>query len=136
MNAGEMWIKWGIDPTTNGGNAGNDFALLRYADVLLIKAEALARKGDLPNALLLVNQIRARSNATSLAALTLNDILDERGRELVFELTRRRDLIRFGKFNDPWQFKNASSSFRTLFPIPSLARGANSKLGQNPGYNQ
>lgn len=134
MNAGEFWIKWGLDPTTNGGNASNDFSYLRYADVLLIKAEALARKGDFTNALPLVNQVRERSNASDLSSLVLNDILDERGRELAFELTRRRDLIRFGKFNDAWEFKSASASFRTLFPIPSLARGANANLVQNTGY--
>jgi hypothetical protein len=134
MNAGEKWIKWGLDPNTNGGNASNDIAFIRYADVLLMKAEALARKGDVGSALPLVNEIRERSKATPLMSVTLDDILDERGRELAFEMSRRRDLIRFGKFTQAWEFKEASEAFRTLFPIPRAAIDANPKLQQNPGY--
>lgn len=134
MNAGLKWIKWGLDPATNGGNASNDIAFIRYADVLLVKAEALARNGKLDMALPIVNDIRNRSNAQPLTSLTLDDILDERGRELAFEMTRRRDLIRFGKFGDAWEFKKSSEPFRTIFPIPKTAIEANPKLVQNPGY--
>ncbi|WNH12696.1 RagB/SusD family nutrient uptake outer membrane protein [Thalassobellus suaedae] len=142
MNAGLKWVKWGLDPNTNGGNAGNDIAFLRYADILLIKAEALARGakgGTLEQARTIVNVVRSRSygsNVGDLATLTLDDILDERGRELAFEMQRRRDLIRFGKFGDAWEFKSASDSYRTLFPIPKTAREANPKLKQNPEYPQ
>lgn len=135
MNAGIKWIKWGLDPNTNGGNAGNDIAFLRYADVILMKAEALARKEQFSDALPLINQIRARSNATPLTSLTLDDILNERGRELTFEMARRRDLIRFGKFTSAWEFKEVSEDFRNLYPIPQPAIDANPNLQQNPGYN-
>ncbi|MDN3669445.1 RagB/SusD family nutrient uptake outer membrane protein [Echinicola jeungdonensis] len=134
MNAGTKWIKWGLDPNTNGGNAGNDIAFFRYADVLLIKAEGLARMGNFGEATDLVNLVRDRSNASLLSTVTLQDILDERGRELAFELCRRRDLIRFGQFNDPWEFKEASEDYRTLYPIPSTAIDANPNLSQNEGY--
>jgi tetratricopeptide (TPR) repeat protein len=134
MNAGLKWIKWGIDPNTNGGNAGNDIAFIRYADILLVKAEALARKGNFSQALEYVNQVRRRSNAEAFTSLTLEDIFEERGRELAFEMARRRDLIRFGKFTEPWEFKEASESFRTLYPIPARAIDANPNLKQNPGY--
>ena len=50
MNAGIKWIKWQLDPNTAGGNAGNDIAFIRYADVILIKAEAMARQGNLEGA--------------------------------------------------------------------------------------
>ena len=134
MNAGLKWIKWQIDPNTNGGNAGNDIAFIRYADVLLVKAEALARLGDLEAAREIVNMVRARSDADPLTSITLEDILDERGRGLAFEMTRRKDLIRFGKFTEAWEFKEASEPFRTLYPIPRPAIDANPKLEQNPGY--
>ncbi|HMC00375.1 MAG TPA: RagB/SusD family nutrient uptake outer membrane protein [Flavobacteriaceae bacterium] len=134
MNAGLKWIKWGLDPNTNGGNAGNDIAFIRYADVLLIKAEALVRQGNAALALPIVNQVRERSHAAPLTGLTIDDILDERGRELAFEMQRRRDLIRFGKFGDTWEFKESSEPYRTIFPIPTTALGANPKLTQNPGY--
>lgn len=140
MNAGLKWIKWGLDPGTNGGNAGNDIAFLRYADILLIKAEALARGakgGTLEQARTIINeQIRSRSHADPLPTLTLDDILDERGRELAFEMSRRRDLIRFRKFGNAWEFKGVSDSYRTLFPIPKTAIESNPKLDQNPGYPQ
>ena len=99
-----------------------------------MKAEALARKGNFTDALLLVNQVRKRSNAEELTSLTLEDVFEERGRELAFEMHRRRDLIRFGKFTDAWEFKEASEPFRTLYPIPVTAIDANPKLQQNPGY--
>ncbi|MDT0688921.1 RagB/SusD family nutrient uptake outer membrane protein [Salegentibacter sp. F188] len=134
MNAGIKWIKWQIDPNTNGGNASNDVAFIRYADVLLTKAEALARQGDFEAARLIINEIRGRSGATPLDSINLDDILDERGRELAFEMTRRRDLIRFGKFTDSWEFKEESEPFRTIFPIPRTAIDANPNLEQNPGY--
>jgi len=135
MNAGMKWLKWDIDPKANGaGLAGNDIAYIRYADILLIKAEALARKGDFTAALTLINQVRTRSNASALTSVTLKDILDERGRELAFELGRRRDLVRFDKFTDAWDYKEKSEPFRNLFPIPKAAIDANPKLKQNPGY--
>ncbi len=134
MNAGMKFIKWDLDPNTNSGNANNDVAFFRYADILLMKAEALARKSQFNDALLLVNQIRRRSNASEFLTLTLNDILDERNRELTFEHTNRRDLIRFGKFNDAWEYKEASPSYKCLFPIPKSAMDANPKLVQNPEY--
>lgn len=134
MNAGIKWVKWQIDPNTVGGSAGNDVAFFRYADILLIKAEASARLGDKGTALNLVNQIRERSNASILKSITLEDILDERGRELAFEMGRRRDLIRFGKYGDAWEWKEASEDYRSIFPIPQSAINANPNLNQNPGY--
>lgn len=135
MNAGIKWIKWGLDPNTNGGNAGNDIAFLRYAEIFLLKAEAYARKGQFDLALPLINMIRERSNASALTSITLEDVLNERGRELTFEMSRRRDLVRFGKFTAAWEFKEVSGDFRNLYPIPQAALDANSNLGQNPGYN-
>ena len=134
MNAGLKWIKWQIDPNTQGGNAGNDIAFIRYADILLIKAEAMARQGDLEGAKDYVNMVRERSNAEPFTSITLEDILEERNRELAFEMTRRRDLIRFGKFTDAWEWKPASEPFRTMYPIPQSALNSNPNLQQNPGY--
>jgi hypothetical protein len=75
--------------------------------------------------------------------MTLNFILDERGRELFWECHRRTDLIRFGKFTGGskiWQWKGGSvngtstESFRDLMPIPARIIQANPTLKQNPGY--
>ncbi len=126
-------IKYPID--YNGGdNADNDYVYFRYADVLLMKAEALMRNNNSGDALTIVNDIRAKRGASQLGALTLDDLLKERGRELYWEGWRRQDLIRFGKFLDAWQEKPASGSERLLFPIPAAALAVNPNLEQNPGY--
>ncbi|MEY2963689.1 MAG: hypothetical protein RL754_950 [Bacteroidota bacterium] len=134
-------IKWEPDQNNAGGEAGNDYAIIRYADVLLMKAEAALRQGDDATALTIVNDIRNRAGATPLAAVTLDDILAERGFELAWEAVRRLDLIRFGKFTDQWELKDSSnpeavygSDHVKLLPVPTAAIGANPKIVQNAGY--
>ena len=123
---------------TNGDNMDNDWVYYRYPDVLLMKAEAILRggAGTPVEALQLVNSIRTNRGASALISLSLDDILDERGRELYLECTRRQDLIRFGKFLNAWQEKQADASPKTLiFPIPNQQLAVNPNLTQNPGYN-
>lgn len=113
----------------------NDFPIFRYADILLMKAEALWRQNPADQvALSLVNQIRARAGIDPYTSLTAQNLLAERGREMFYENHRRNDLIRFGKFNDAWDFKPASAAFRNIFPIPLQQLNANQNLRQNPGY--
>ena len=122
----------------------NDWVFFRYADVLLMKAEALMRaNGGAANgeAVSLVNQVRERAfgnsdhNYTTIT-LTLDELLNERGRELAWEGHRRQDLIRFGKWEEAWFEKPAEADNHTeLLPIPSTALAANPNLVQNPGYN-
>ncbi|MCD8538898.1 MAG: RagB/SusD family nutrient uptake outer membrane protein [Leadbetterella sp.] len=79
----------------------NDFPVLRYADVLLMKAEAILRGGTPTGgqtALSLVNQVRQRAQAAPFSAINLGELLDERAREFTNEFWRRNDLIRFGRF--------------------------------------
>ncbi|WP_300599377.1 RagB/SusD family nutrient uptake outer membrane protein [Niabella sp.] len=120
------------------GQKNNDWVMFRYADALLMQAEAMLRggKGSATQALALVNTIRAnRGVSLALLPLTLDDILDERARELYWEGWRRQDLIRFGKFLQPWQEKPADPDPKTLlFPFPSQQLAVNPNLKQNPGY--
>ncbi len=113
---------------------GNDFAFLRYSDVLLSKAEALMRTGDNSGALTIVNDLRTVRGATPLASLTEDDMLEERGRELYIEGWRRNDLVRYGKFLEAWDQKPASDPAYLLYPFPSAQIVANPDLVQNPGY--
>ncbi len=126
-------IKYPID-YNNGDNADNDLVVFRYADVLLMKAEALFRTGNAAGALAIVNEVRTARSASSLGALDLDNLLAERGRELYWEGWRRQDLIRFGKFLDAFQEKPAVSADRLVFPIPSAALAVNPNLVQNSGY--
>ncbi|MEL7361558.1 MAG: RagB/SusD family nutrient uptake outer membrane protein, partial [Bacteroidota bacterium] len=60
--------------------------------------------------------------------------LNERLYELMYEAKRRQDLIRYGLYEDAWEFKEASSAIRVLFPIPQQQLNANPNLVQNSGY--
>lgn len=121
-------------PLGSGPDLNNDFPIFRFADVLLMKAEAAWRQGKMGEALEAVNQVRERANVPALAEITPEILLAERGRELFAEGHRRSDLIRFGRFNAPWWEKPASAATRNLFPIPQNQLLANPNLTQNPGY--
>jgi len=115
------------------------YILLRYAEVYLNMVEAKVRGGthasSATTALQDINALRTIRGAAPLGAVTLDDVLDERGRELYWEGLRRIDLVRFGKFNDTWEEKGANTdAFRVLYSIPQLAVDTNPNLKQNPGY--
>ena len=125
-----------------------DFPLFRLADIYLIYAEAFLRggAGEETTALNLVNQVRERAygnTSGNVSGLTLDFIIDERGRELGWEGKRRTDLIRFGRFAGntyTWDWKGGVrdgatiDSHLTIFPIPSFDLAVNPNLEQNPGY--
>jgi hypothetical protein len=123
-------------------NMDNDYPILRYADMLLIKAEALARLAgnwDDADAKILVNEVRARVNVDPFAVMTEDNFLAERGREMFMEVTRRQDLIRFGRWGSEWWEKPSHDlGYLELFPIPLLQIQASATtdnpLTQNPGY--
>jgi hypothetical protein len=137
-NEGIRFYKWPADPNHAQQGNGNDFAYFRLAEMYIIKAEALNEiTPGSPAALLLINQVRARAFATPqpLATIDRAAILRERGFEFAVEGKRRQDLIRFGQFTRPWEFKTtASGAHRVLFPIPQTQLDANPLLVQNPGY--
>ena len=113
----------------------NDFAIFRYSEVLMIKAEALLRNGDAGGGLSLVNEVRLRANATPLPELTYENLLAEYAREFYAEGHRRSDMIRFGVYLDArWEKPDVSPDYVTLWPIPESQVLANSNLLQNPGY--
>jgi hypothetical protein len=144
--------------TASGGPAPNahatfvstDFPMFRLADAYLMYAEVVVRGGggDMATAVNYINQLRERAygdNSGNISAsdLTLNLLLDERGRELYWEGHRRTDLIRFGQFTNGsyvWEWKGKAqngtqtASFRDLYPIPINDLNANPNLQQNSGY--
>ena len=128
---------------TKNESMDNDLVVFRYADILLMKAEAIMRmNGGTANqqAVDLVNMVRERAFGNSdhnysVATLTLDELLDERGRELAWEGLRRQDQIRFGTWGDSWFGKKAEADRHTeIFPIPSNILPSNPNLSQNPGY--
>lgn len=125
--------KFEFAPGSNS-NLSNDYPLFRYADIMLVSAEAKFRQGKVAEATEIVNQIRERAEVDPFTNMTLDDIFHERGREMFAEATRRSDQIRFGKFNQPWWEKSASEPYRNIFPIPQIQINSNPNLVQNPGY--
>lgn len=128
---------------TKNESMDNDLVIYRYADILLMKAEAIMRKnGGMPTqeAVNLVNQVRERafgngSHNYTIGTLTLDELLEERGRELAWEGLRRQDLIRFGKWQKAWFGKPVEADRHTeIFPIPSDVLPVNPNLDQNDGY--
>ena len=137
------------DPGSNLGFPDTDFPMFRLADIYLMYAECVVRGGggDMGTAVDYVNLVRERAygdqtgNITE-AELTLDFLLDERGRELAYECHRRTDRIRFGQFTVAglWQLKGETDEgaptpeWRNIYPIPSAEIIANPKLDQNPNY--
>ena len=135
--AGARMAKYEVDRTSymDGKLQSNDIVLFRYADALLMKAEAKVRNGE--NGDEELHRIRARVGMPDRKA-TLDNILEERLLELVWEGWRRQDLIRFGKFTGAYDLRTPlqgeSSGYTTVFPIPQKCIDLNSELVQNKGY--
>lgn len=125
-------------------NQSNDVPIFRFADIILTKAEAILRGAqatgeDTPQSLF--NQIRSYVHAPLIDHTpTLQDVLDERGREFFDENWRRNDMIRFGTFESEYGFHkkgfpNASfDKTRRIFPVPQDVLNENVNWEQNPGY--
>lgn len=132
--------------------AYTDFPLFRLGEIYLNYAEAVVRGGaggDVNTAVQLINDLRSRAYSNASGAvinanqLTLDFLLDERGREFFYEAQRRTDLIRFGRFTGttyiwPWKGNlpegRGVADFYQVYPIPADDIGANENLIQNTGY--
>lgn len=142
------------DPDAVGNEHGNDIPDIRYADILLSRAEALNElQGPNQESVDLVNQVRARAGLEGVSlsafgsaeALRNHIVVKERGWEFYTERKRRQDLIRIGMFIEGTfdgyavgaqdrGITNAQEHHQR-FPIPQPAMDANSELEQNPGYS-
>ena len=144
---GARSIKWFVDNNDfkNGRNQSNDLPLIRYADILMMKAEALTRGAKATSgkdAQGLFNEIRSYVNAPTIDhAPTLDEIYEERGREFFDENLRRIDMIRFGHFEDEYCFHKKGFEFANfdkrhrIFPLHKKNQlDTNPNWDQNPGY--
>ena len=137
--AGARMKKYEIDLNAikDGKLMDNDIVLFRYADVLLMRAEAKFRlgKGGQDD----YDAVRKRALMPT-KPISLQNLLDERLLELCWEGWRRQDLIRFHQYEslfmgDVFDEKvNESDGHTTLYPIPANAIALNPNLKQNPGY--
>ena len=135
--AGARMAKYEIDRKayTDGKLQDNDIVLFRFADVLLMRAEAKVRNGE--NGQSDLDAVRRRVGMPCRPA-TLDNILRERLLELMWEGSRRRDLIRYGLFHKAYDLRqpieSESDAHTIVFPIPTKAIDLNNKLTQNKGY--
>ena len=155
---GVPYIKKYLNPHTNPGNTNDDWPIYRYADALLLLAEAKNEQGKGAEALIPLNRVRARAFGDATHNITVTDpnslrdiIAHERRVELAFENHRWHDLVRTGKaievmtaygikakqqysYLSPASFNITPS--RLLYPIPQSERDLNIDLSQNDGYPQ
>ena len=135
-----------VDFTTGvQGDGGINFTALRYADVLLMYAEALNQNGKQDEAMVYLNMVRERAGLTEVsgldqAALTVA-LAQERRVELFLEGHRWFDLVRTGKLltemNAYFERNNLNfevQAYKTIMPIPLREIDINPSLGQNTGY--
>ena len=146
--------KWNNNYSNNGTPHDNfcvdiDFFLFRVAEAYLNAAEAEMHINGASSAKAksYIDALRKRAHAEVHASYTLNDVLDERARELYCEGLRRTDLIRFNQFGGSqatynWELKGGSANGTTfaktnnLYPLPSSEILSNKNLTQIDGYNE
>ncbi len=143
---GALPVKYGEDPNDTGENSAIDLILLRYADVLTMMSEALARHANAvtPEALDLLNRVHTRAGLKAYEGFSnLKDFLDanltERGHELWFEGgCRRSDLIRYGRYIEyarKYRDSSAAQDYMVLFPLPQyIINESKGQVLNNPGY--
>lgn len=143
---GALPIKYGEDPNDTGQNSAIDFIILRYADVLTMMSEAIARDANAvtSEALELLNRVHTRAGLPAYTNLNnLSDFLEanltERGHELWFEGgCRRSDLIRYGRYiryARQYRGSNSAQDYMELFPLPQyVINEGRGQVIQNPGY--
>ncbi len=135
QRAGARVYKYEYDTPAGKWETNINVPILRLADAYLMRAEAKLRKdNDSGGATDDVNMVRTARGATPLMSVDLNALLAERGFEFYWEMYRRTDLIRFGKFNDAYTEKPVTDAIYRVFPIPRNALAASSLLQQNQGY--
>jgi len=154
FTSGIVTPKWNNN-YSNGGtphdneNVDIDFFLLRVAEAYLNAAEAALHLNDAGKAKTYMDAIRTRAHAATRSSYTLDDVLDERAREMYFEGIRRPDLIRYNYFGGVgvtygWEGKGGNAGYTgapfekylNVYPIPSSEVMANSNLTQIDGYSE
>jgi len=146
-NSGARFHKYKSGTLDDPNYWENDYIIYRLTEIYFNKAEAIMRKNNgvaTAEAVELINASRKRAftdadwpaNQYTVATLTLDELLKERGREFIFEGKRRTDLIRFGKFTTAswWDHNPSNDPNKELFPVPNNQLAINPNLVQNPGY--
>lgn len=146
-NSGARFHKYKSGTLDDENYQENHYIIYRLTEIYFNKAEALMRLNGgnaTQEAVELINESKRRAFSDedwgeamyTTSTLTLDELLEERGREFIFEGKRRTDLIRFGKFTNGswWDHEPTGDENLELYPIPSTQLANNPNLEQNPGY--
>jgi len=143
INQGVRIFKYEYDPEKDNGSSHVDIPLYRLGGILCMRAEAYLRKGQTALALADVNALRTNrmreklyNEAPGKAIAEVNEAIlyREIGFEMYWEMKRRKQAIRFGKFDAAGTAKPASEPFRRIYPIPQSTLDASDVFTQNEGY--
>jgi hypothetical protein len=139
-----IMFKYGPDPNASGVNGGMDYPVIRYADILMSRAEALNElNGPNQESIDLINMIRSRAGVDPVELVNFaskeelrDHIFQERLWEFYFECKSREDMIRHGTFISSAQARGLSAQdYMVLYPIPQTEIESNPNCEQNQGYN-
>lgn len=147
-NSGARFHKYKSGRVSDPNYQENHYMIYRLTEIYFIKAEALMRKNGgtaTQEAVDLINASKKRAFTAAdwekekytIATLTLDELLAEKGREFIFEGKRRTDIIRYGKFTNGtwWDHTPTGDKNKEIFAIPSTQIAINPNLKQNPGYD-
>jgi hypothetical protein len=143
INRGVRCFKWEFDPESGNGGSKVDIPLFRLGGIYTMRSEAYFRKGQNASALSDINALRITRTREALygnapgKALTSIDseiLFRELGFEMYWEMYRRPQMIRFGKYDLPYTAKPLSQPFRRIFPIPQQTLDVTKDFKQNFGY--
>lgn len=143
INRGVRVFKYEYDPGDGNGSSNVDIPLVRLGAIYTMRAEAYFRKGEVNLALNDINKLRSSRTRESLygnepgktiSSLNASDLYREIAFETYWELLRRPQMIRFGKYDLPYSAKPATQPFRRLFPIPQSVMDVTKDFKQNEGY--
>lgn len=143
INRGARVFKYEFDPEEGNGSSNVDIPLFRLGVMYAMRAEAYFRKGQTTLALNDINTLRTsrtrealygNAPGTAISSLDETTLYNEIGFETYWELQRRPQRIRFGKFDLPFSAKPTSLPFRRVFPIPQTTLDVTKAFHQNQGY--
>lgn len=144
INRGVRIFKFEFDPEEGNGSSNVDIPLFRLGGIYTMRAEAYFRKGQTALALADINKLRTSrtrealyNNAPGQAISSINEavLYKEIGYELYWEMYRRPQMIRFGKFDLAYTAKPVSEPYRRVFPVPQSTIDVTKDFKQNMGYN-
>lgn len=143
INQGVRNFKWEFDPEYGNGSSAVDVPLYRLGGIYCMRAEAYFRKGETGNALSDINMLRTSrtrealfNNAPGVAIESLDEttLYNEIGFEMYWEGYRRKQMIRFGTYDNAYTAKAATDAYLRVYAIPQETIDVADYISQNQGY--